>query len=185
MAGEKAWLPLYNNAASNIEQVLEAIPNKAAAIRPPTFHHKTIQIRRSRQAGHFWRSWDELIRDVLLWTPSHVRAKAGWPARTCIQQLCEDTGCSPDDQSKAMNDWKRWRERARDTRTDGTTWWWWWIQPYFKLSFFNLVTLFHISDIYNAKAIFVEEHLWCHLTYSWRWIRGFLSLPKVLFRKGT
>ena len=30
------WL----NAASNIEQVLEATPHKAAAIRPPTTHHE-------------------------------------------------------------------------------------------------------------------------------------------------
>ena len=27
-------------AASNIEQVLEAAPNKAAAIQPPTNHHE-------------------------------------------------------------------------------------------------------------------------------------------------
>ena len=38
---------------------------------------KTIKIRRTRHAGHCWRSRDELIRDVLLWTPSHGRAKAG------------------------------------------------------------------------------------------------------------
>ena len=54
---------------------------------------KTIQVRRTRHAGHCWRSRDELIRDVLLWTPTHGRAQAGRPARTYIQQLCEDTGC--------------------------------------------------------------------------------------------
>ena len=52
---------------------------------------KTIQVRRARHAGHCWRSRDELIRDVLLWTPTHGRAKAGRPARTYIQQLCENT----------------------------------------------------------------------------------------------
>ena len=35
------------------------------------------------------RSRDELIRDVLLWIPTHGRAKAGRPARTYIQQLCD------------------------------------------------------------------------------------------------
>ena len=40
MAGEKAWRQLHKNAASNIEQVLEATPHKAAAVRPPTTHHK-------------------------------------------------------------------------------------------------------------------------------------------------
>ena len=55
-----------------------------------------ISIRRTRHAGHCWRSRNELISDVLLWTPTYGRAKAGRPARTYIQQLCEDTGCSPE-----------------------------------------------------------------------------------------
>ena len=62
---------------------------------------KTIQVRRSRHAGHCWRSRDELISDVLLCTPTYGQAKAGWPARTYIQQLCEDTGCSPEDLPEA------------------------------------------------------------------------------------
>ena len=36
---------------------------------------KTTQVRRTRNAGHFWRSKDELISDTLLWTPSYGRAK--------------------------------------------------------------------------------------------------------------
>ena len=77
---------------------------------------KTIQVRRARHAGHCWRSRDELISDVLLWTPTHGRAKAGRPARTYIQQLCEDTGCCPEDLPRAMNDREEWRERVRDIR---------------------------------------------------------------------
>ena len=73
-----------------------------------------------------WRSRDELISDVLLWTPTHGRAKAGRPARTYIQQLCEDTGCWPEDLPEAMNDREKWRERVRDIRATSTTWWWWW-----------------------------------------------------------
>ena len=87
---------------------------------------KTIQIRRTRHAGHCWRSRDELIRDVLLWIPTHGRAKAGRPARTYIQQLCEDTGCCPEDLPRAMNDREKWRERVRDIRAASTIWWWWW-----------------------------------------------------------
>ena len=51
---------------------------------------KTIQVRLARLAGHCQRSKDELVSDVLLWTPTYGQAKAG-PARTYIQQLCEDT----------------------------------------------------------------------------------------------
>ena len=64
---------------------------------------KTIQIRRTRHAGHCCRSRNELISDVLLWTPTYGRTKAGRPARIYIQQLCEDTGCSPEDLPEAMN----------------------------------------------------------------------------------
>ena len=62
---------------------------------------------------------------ILLWTPSYGRTKAGRPARTYIQQLCEDTGCSPEDLPKAMNNREEWRERVWDIRAGGTTWWWW------------------------------------------------------------
>ena len=84
---------------------------------------------------HIQNSWagglphwsrDELIRDVLFWTPTHGRAKAGRPARTYIQQLCEDTGCCPEDLPRAMNDREEWRERVSDIRATSATWWWWW-----------------------------------------------------------
>ena len=120
---------------SNYTRMLRAILNKSWW-QHPTRHHlyghlppiaKTIQVRHTRHAGHCWRSRDELISDVLLWTPSHSQAKAGRPARTYIQQLCEVTGGSPEDQPEAMNDGEKWRERVRDIRASGMTWWlWWW-----------------------------------------------------------
>ena len=67
----------------------------------------------------------ELISDVLLWTPKYGRAKAGRPARTYIQQLCEDTGCSSEDLPEEINDREKWRERVRDICASSTTWWWW------------------------------------------------------------
>ena len=117
----------------NYTRMLRAILNKSWR-QHPTRHKvyghlppitKTIQVKQTRHAGHCWRSKDELISDVLLWTPAYGQAKAGRPARTYIQQLCEDTGCSPEDLPKAMNDWEKWRERVRDIRASGTTWWWW------------------------------------------------------------
>ena len=95
---------LHKNGASNIEQVLAATTTRHQLYGhlPPIT--KTIQVRQTRLAGHCWRSRDELISDVLLWTPTYGRAKAGQPARTYIQQLCEDTGCSPEDMPEVMND---------------------------------------------------------------------------------
>ena len=85
---------------------------------------KSIQVRRTWHAGHCWRSKDELISDVLLWTPTYDRTKEGRLARIYIQQLCEDTRCSPEDQLEAMNDREKWRERVRDIHAG---WWWWYI----------------------------------------------------------
>ena len=105
----------------NYTRLLRAILNKSWWQRP-TRHQlyghlpsitKTIPARRTRTAGHCWRSRDELISDVLLWTLTYGCAKAGRPARTHIQQLCEDTGCSPEDLPEAMNDKEKWRERVR------------------------------------------------------------------------
>ena len=118
----------------NYTRMLRAILNKSWR-QHPTKHQlyghllpitKTIQVRRIRHAGHCWRSRDEVIRDVLLWNPAYGRAKAGRPARTCIQQLCEDTGCSPEDLPEAMNDREKWREKTRNIRASCMTWWWWW-----------------------------------------------------------
>ena len=106
----------------NYTRMLRAILNKSW--RQHTTKHqlyghlppitKTIQVRRTRHAGHCRRSRDELISDVLRWTPTYGRAKAGRPARIYTQQLCEDTGCSPEDPPEAMNDKEKWRERVRD-----------------------------------------------------------------------
>ena len=138
---------LEKKLGGNYTRMLRAILNKSWQ-QHPTRHQlyghlppitKTIQVRRTRHAGHCWRSRDELIRDVHLWTPTHGRAKAGRPARTYIQQLCEDTGCCPEDLPRAMKGREEWRERVRDIRATSATWWWWWdnltlrikIEPYF------------------------------------------------------
>ena len=119
----------------NYTRMLREILNKSWR-QHPTGHQlyghlppitKTIQVRRTRHAGHCWRSRDELISDVLFWPPTYGRAKAGRPARTYIQQLCEDTGYSPEDLPEAMSDREKWREWVRDIHATSTTWgWWWW-----------------------------------------------------------
>ena len=118
----------------NYTRMLRAILNRSWQHHPTQrqlYGHlppitKTIQARRTRYAGHCWRSKDEIVSDVLLWTPTYGQSKVGWPARTFIQQLCDDTGCNPEDLPKAMNDRETWRERVRDIRASCTSWWWWW-----------------------------------------------------------
>ena len=64
----------------NYTRMLRAILNKSWW-QHPTRHQlyvhlppitKTIQVSRTRHAGHCWRSRDELISDVLQWTPPHM-----------------------------------------------------------------------------------------------------------------
>ena len=113
----------------NYTRMLRAILNRSWQQHPTRrqlYGHlppitKTIQARRTRHAGHCWRSKVEIVSDVLLWTPAYGQSKAGRPARTFIQQLCDDTGCNPEDLLKAMNDRETWRERVRDIRASRTS----------------------------------------------------------------
>ena len=81
---------------------------------------KTIQIRRTRHAGHRWRSRDKLIRDVLLWTPSHGQAKDDQPESTysssvLIRDVALKTG-----RKQSM------RGRGGERESQGYPCWWWW-----------------------------------------------------------
>ena len=79
--------------------MLRAILNKSGRQHPTKqqlYGHlppitKTIKVRRTRHAGHGWRSKDDLISNILLCAPSHGRAKAGRPARTYIQDIAWKT----------------------------------------------------------------------------------------------
>ena len=115
----------------NYTRMLRAILNKSWQQHPTRYQlyghlppiTKTIQTRRTRHAGHCWRSKDEIVSEVLLWIPTYGQSKAGWPAWTYIQQLCDDMGCSLEDLPELMNDRETWRERVRDIRASRTTWW--------------------------------------------------------------
>ena len=91
--GYTTWMQikrLEKKLDGNYTRMLRAILNKSWR-QHPTRHQlyghqppitKIIQVRRTKHAGLCWRSRDELISDVLLWTPTYGRAKAGRSART-------------------------------------------------------------------------------------------------------
>ena len=118
----------------NYTRMLRAILNKTGKKHPTKqqlYGHLppitiTIKIRRTRHAEHCWRSWDELISDVLLLTPAHGRSKVGQPARTYRQQLYADTGNSLENFPGEMDDRGGWRERVWEIHASSATWWWWW-----------------------------------------------------------
>ena len=79
----------------NYTRMLRALLNKSWRQHPTKqqlYGHlppitETIKVWRTRHAGLYWRSREELISDLLLWTLSHGWAKARRPARIYIQQL--------------------------------------------------------------------------------------------------
>ena len=83
---------------------------------------KTIKVRETRYVGHCWENKDLLISNILLWTPSHRRTKAGRSARIYKLQLCADTGCSLEDLPGAIYDRDGWRERVREIHASSATW---------------------------------------------------------------
>ena len=104
--GEKVRRQLHTNAACNIEK-------NPGGNTPPGTKYTTTYIpsrKLSKLDKPDMQDMDELISDVLLWTPTYGRSKAGRPARTYIQQICEDIGCSAEDLSEAMNDREKWQE---------------------------------------------------------------------------
>ena len=122
--GCNIWLltkQLEKNLDGNYIRMLRARLNKSWRQHPSKYQlyghllpiTKTIRVRRTRHTGHFWRSRNELISDVLQWTPTYGRAKAQRPARTYIQQLCEDTGLA----LKTCQRW--WTIGSRDERGSG------------------------------------------------------------------
>ena len=71
-------------------------------------HYTTIQVKQIRHAGHCYKSKNELLSNVLLWTPKHGHISVGWPAKTYIHQLCMDSGSRLENlQSVNMTDGKR------------------------------------------------------------------------------
>ena len=159
----------------NYTRMLRAILNKSWW-QHPTRHQlyshlppitKTIQVRWTRHAGHCWRSKDELISDVLLWTPAYGQAKAGRPAWTYIQQLCEDTGCDPEDLPKAMNDREKWREKVRDICAGGMTWWWWLLIRPMTIGLMSRVFANGLGDRGSIPSWVIpktqKNGTWCHL----------------------
>ena len=84
---KKARQELPKNSVCCFEQILEAASYKKATVWQLTSHHTNYPVRQAIHARHCWRSKDELISDVFLWTPTHGHTSIDWPAKTCIYEL--------------------------------------------------------------------------------------------------
>ena len=133
----------------NYTRMLRAILNKSWGQHPTKQQlygylppiRKTIKIRRTRHAGHCWRSRDELASDVLLRTSSHGRAKAGRPLEPSYSSsmLIRDVAL------KICR--KQWTIGRCGERGSGISvliawwWWWWWWWLVFDSNTWNHLTV--------------------------------------------
>ena len=85
--GEKARWELHKYAMCCFELILEATPNKTAAVWPPTSHLKNHQSKMNKTSGTLLENKDELMSVILLLTFTHGRISDGWPARTYISSI--------------------------------------------------------------------------------------------------
>ena len=111
----------------NYTRMLRAILNKFRQ-QHPTRHQlyghlppitKTIQARRTRHAGHCWRSKGEFISDVLLWTPHMAKQKQN-------DQLEHTYSSYVRIRDVALKTCRRRWTIGRGGERGCTTWWWWW-----------------------------------------------------------
>ena len=101
--------------------VLRAILNKSWRQNPTKqqlYGHlppitKTIQVRRAKHAGHCWRSRDELISDVILWTPF------SWTCK--IRAASSNLHTAALRGYAVMNEREEWQERVKDIHADDMT----------------------------------------------------------------
>ena len=97
----------------NCTRMLQAILNKFwkyHCTKPQLYGHlppifKTIRVRWRRHTGHYWRSKDKLISDILQWTSIHSHNSLGWTARTYLQQPWMNTGCSLEELPDNREEW--------------------------------------------------------------------------------
>ena len=68
-----------------------------------------IKERRTKFADHSYRSKDEVVSDLILWTPKHNKVKVGPPSKTYTNQLTEDADCQLKGLPRAMDGREYWR----------------------------------------------------------------------------
>ena len=107
-----------------------------------------------RQPRLFHKLIDELIRDVLLWTPTHGKSRT---TSTNIHSAAM-WGYGMLSRRPAKDDREEWRERVRDIRATSVTWWWWYLSISQSRSQFRTWLFFSLGSW--EKAMWFSFHTW-------------------------
>ena len=119
-AWKKAIWELCKVATLCFEQILEAAAFETASVQ--SLISQTMQIRWARHGGLCWRSKDEPISEILLWTLTHEHTSVGQLWKSCIHQLCADTGYCLENLPRVMANrdgwWEKFKESVLSTHLD-------------------------------------------------------------------
>ena len=123
--GEKAKWKLHKNTAYYFLNKFW----KQHTIKEQLYGHllpisKTTPKRQTRHAGHFWRSKDKLISNILQWTPTQGHTSVSQPVKINKYQFCMDAGCSLEDLPGVMDKRDWWQEIVREHHAISMTRWW-------------------------------------------------------------
>ena len=114
--------------------------------------------------GHSWRGKDELISDVVQWTPTHGRASVGRPTRTYLQQVCVTQDVV----------WRTCRERwmigtdgkrVWDIRAGSATWWYIYIYIYIYIRWRWVLFFFWPTDCISLDFFQLVWQGWLFLSF--------------------
>ena len=90
-------------------------------IRTLAPHHKNYTSSTNQTRGTLLEKQGRAHKRCTPVDPHSWMCKCGTTSTNLHQQLCEDTGCNPEDLPEAMSDREKWRETVRDIRAGGAT----------------------------------------------------------------
>ena len=79
---------LHNNATCYFEKNPGSSITQNSRCTDTDLSSQTIQVKGTKHIGHCWKSTDELISNILLWTPTHGHISVGQPAKTYPSAFC-------------------------------------------------------------------------------------------------
>ena len=115
VTAEECYKLQWTNPVSNIPQNSSCMAAYLPFLRPFKYDNQDM-LDTAAEARN------ELVNDVLQWTPSHEQASMGWSTRTYLQQLCTESRCSLEDLTEVMDYRDEWCERIREICTSCVMW---------------------------------------------------------------
>ena len=156
---DEMLLPKYMNWSTNFRSLPQILgithqKKKTAVVRPPASHLWNYSRETKKTCGALLEKQGR-SKATFFYGLLHMTSQCWLTCKTCLCQLCTDTGCCLEDLEEVVGDWDGWRERVREHCAVSVTWCLWWYIVISKFWYFNKF----LSDWPILKYIFPE--LYC------------------------